>query len=143
MMMRRRHDDETGAGMIVELIGGIILLVPVAVAIASMPTWAERQSLGRLAAQEAARTAAVADSWPAAASRAAQVADELAANHGINPTDLTVSLDGNLERHGTVTATATITIPALTMPLLATTPQVDWSYTHTEQADHYRTRPPD
>lgn len=136
------QDDAGAAGVIVELVAAIMLLLPLAFAIASMPTWAERHSLGRVAAQEAARIAALADSWPAAASRADQVVTELAVNHGIDPADLTVDLDGDLERHGTVTATTTINIPALNLPLLTTTPSVEWDYTHTEQTDHYRTRPP-
>lgn len=136
-----RLADERGI-VVMELVLTICLwLFPVTILVASLPTWIERQSLGRLAAQEAAREVVLADSWAAGASRAAAVTAQLAANHDIDPADVDLALGGALSRGATVTATVTVEVPALTVPFLAEAPGFSLSFTAAEAVDQYRSFP--
>lgn len=138
--MRPGRDD---AGIVVmELVLTVCLwLFPITILVVSLPTWVERQSLGRLAAQEAAREVVLADSWSAGAARAQAVTTQLALNHDIDPADLDLDLDGALTRGATVTATVTVQVPALAVPFVTQAPGFDLSFTAAEAVDQYRSFP--
>ncbi len=136
--MRRLSGHEGSAPLELALFLGLILL-PALTLVASLPIWWERQSLGRLAAQEATRTVVLADSWEQGVVAAQAMVDQLAANHDVPPSDLTLSLTGTLQRGQTVSATTTIAVPATTLPLLSALPGFSLSSTHSELVDHYRT----
>lgn len=141
--MRRPATAEQGNFAVVELVtvAGLILLPTVALT-ALLPIWIERQSLARLAAQETARTVALADNAAAGLHRADELTDELAANHGADPhDDLAVEIDGEHRRGGEITATATITVPALPVPFVST-PTFTLAHSHTERIDDYRSYAP-
>lgn len=140
-MSGARLRDERGlAAAELALFTGFILM-PVLIMLFSLPTWWERQSLGRLAAQETARTVALADSWQEGMERGHAMAAQLALNHGVDPADLQVGFAGSLERGATVTATVTVTVPALVVPLITSVPSFELGFAHTEAVDLYRSLP--
>lgn len=140
-MTRRRLVGEQGFAPVEFVLFTGVILLPTLILVASLPTWWERQSLARLAAQEAARSVVVAADWDTGAAHAAALVDQLAANHGVDPADLTVTLDGRLARGAAVTATASIRVPAMAVPLLTSTPAFTLTTAHTEAVDAYRTMP--
>lgn len=140
-MRAPRGRDESGI-VVMELVLTICLwLFPITILVVSLPTWVERQSLGRLAAQEAAREVVLADSWSAGAARAQAVTSQLALNHDIDPDDLDLVLDGALDRGATVTATVTVQVPALTVPFITDVAGFALSFTAAEAVDQYRSFP--
>lgn len=142
--MRRLRLDGAGerglAAMEVALFTGLILL-PVLILVASLPTWWERQSLARLAAQEAARTVALAATWDEGAQRSQTLVGQIASNHGVDPADISLTLDGALERGGQVAATVTVTVPTMVVPFIVEVPSFHLSSHHTEAVDLYRSFP--
>jgi hypothetical protein len=137
----RLSDDAGFAPAELVLWTGLILL-PTLILVASLPTWWERQSLARLAAQEAARAVALADDWEAGAINAGQVVAEVAANHQVPPGDVVLTdLAGSLDRGASVSATVSVRVPAMAVPFLVTVPAFEMSVTHTELVDAYRSLP--
>jgi hypothetical protein len=128
------------AAVEVTLFTGLILF-PVLILVASLPTWWERQSLARLAAQEAARTVALAGTWDDGAEQGHALVVQMAVNHGVDPADLSLQLGGALERGGEVTAAVTVTVPTMVVPFIVEVPSFTLSSTHTEAVDLYRSFP--
>ena len=123
----------------VELALGVgVLLFPVLMLVALLPTWVERQSMARLAAQEAAREVVLADSWGEGTSEGAAMALQVATNHGTSTGDLDVSFEGALERGATVMARVVVEMPALEIPLLGGVGSWRWTASHAERVDDYR-----
>lgn len=118
----------------------VLILFPTAILVVSLPTWVERQSLARLAAQEAARAVVLADTASAGTTAGQAIVAQMAVNHDVDPDDLAVTFTGALERGGSVTATVTIRVPALAVPLLTDGPGPGFTLTsdHTEAVDTYR-----
>lgn len=116
-------------------------LFPLAILVISLPTWVERQSLGRLAAQEAAREVVLAGSWDAGVTAGTAMVAQLAANHDVAVEDLSVGFGGSLARGDTVTATVTVQIPALTIPFITEVASFPVTSTHAEAVDAYRSFP--
>jgi Flp pilus assembly protein TadG len=143
-MTRRpsRRRDDRGSVAVVELPLGLLLLVPAALLVLTVATWFERSAAARTAADEAARTVVLSDSWDQGAADAQAVVDEIAANYDLDPDDLTLHLDGDLTRGGTVTAQVTVRVPAAAIPLLGGIGSFDRTVSHTEQVDQYRSFPP-
>ena len=132
-LLRARGEEGFAA---VEYAVGVGMLLMAAVVTLSLATWVERQSLARLAAREAARAAAVEADLAAGAA----LGPEIAANHGVEPADLSVSVGGSTERGGVVVARATVRLPALSLPFLDDVAEVSWTATHAEAVDSYRSR---
>lgn len=116
-------------------------LFPLAILVVSLPTWVERQSLARLAAQEAAREVVLADSWSTGVAEGEQMVAQLAANHDVPPGDLAVAFAGALSRGQAVTATVTVQVPAVTIPFLTEAPAFALTSAHSELVDRYRSFP--
>lgn len=134
-------DSERGlAAVELALFTGLILF-PVLILVASLPTWWERQSLARLAAQEAARAVALAGTWDDGAARGHALVDQMAVNHGVDPSHLSLQLGGALERGGEVTAAVTVTVPTMVVPFIVEVPSFQLTSTHTEAVDLYRSFP--
>lgn len=128
--------------MPVEFALGIgVLVLPVALLVLSLPAWVERQSAARLAAQEAARAAVVADSMPVGVAAGEAAAAQVAANHGIDPADFTVTFAGGVARRQELTATVTARFTTLPLPGLADAAGFTWTTSHTEYVDAYRSLP--
>ncbi len=138
---RHRHRE---AGMVagIELPLAIVtLLVPVTFGLLAASQWPERQTVARAAAHEAALRAATANDAGAATSSATRAVTETARNHGLAGDDLTVTLDGTLERGATITARVTVRMPALAVPGLGAFEPWTWTATHAERVDDYRSLP--
>lgn len=137
----RRGAREDGSVAIELALGVGLLLLPVALLVLLLPTWLERQSMARVAAQEAARTAVVvADDSTAAVAARAVVAD-VARNHGVDPGDVSVRFSGGLQRGQTLTAEVSVRIPATVFPGLTEVAAFTWRTSHSEHVDRYRSVP--
>jgi hypothetical protein len=90
--------DANGDGFVaIELVAAIgLLLLPIVVLVASLPGWVERHHAAAIAAREAARV--LVNDWPnSTVADATDAARDVAADYGIDATDLTVdatSVDG-------------------------------------------------
>jgi len=133
----RGHGD-AGSAAAVELSLGLLVLMATAMLVLTLPTWIDRHAAARAAADEAARTVALADSWDAGAAHAQQVVDEVAANHGLNAGDLTLEVTGDFDRDADVTAHVTVTMPATQLPLVGGVGGFSRTVSHTETIDRYR-----
>jgi hypothetical protein len=116
-------------------------LFPLAILVVTLPTWVERQSLARLAAQEAAREVVLAGTWDDGVAAGSAMVAQLARNHDVPAGDLGVRFGGSLARGAAVTATVTVRVPALAVPFIASAPEFSLSAVHTEAVDRYRSFP--
>ena len=133
--------DDRGVAAIDMFAVIIVAMIPVFVIVMSVPSWVERMSFARVAAQEAARAVVLADSWEEGQAQAGDLVTEIAANYDV-PTGLSsLALSGELERGATVTATVSVQTPTLTIPFVTTVGSTTLSSTHTEIVDHYRSLP--
>lgn len=132
-----RRDER---GMVVAEFAVVVglILFPVMILVLSFPAWVERQSMARVAAQEAARAVALANDTDAGVAAAEQLVAEIAANHGADPSAMAVSFTGSATRGSSVTATIDVELPALSFPLFGSVGSVRWSTSHTERVDDYR-----
>ena len=117
-----------------------LLVLPVAGLVVTLPTWAERQSVARVVAREVARDTALAGvcDVAVAAARAASTTQGL----GLPPGDVTVVLDcepgEQLPRGGTVTASATVVMPALAIPGIGGVDLWRWTTGNRQPVDPFR-----
>jgi hypothetical protein len=136
--MTNRRD---GHGFVaIELVLAIgLLLFPVVLLVASLPQWSERQHAAIVAAREAVRVAG--QEWPADGQvDASAVAREIAATYGIAPGDIVVTVSAPPERGGILTATVTVRMPAIAVPLLARAAAWSWTASESIRIDDYRSR---
>jgi hypothetical protein len=144
---RRRPDGERGSVAIEWVMGLGVLVLPIAMMVAVFPTWVERTSMARVAAQEAARVGALAETVTDGMSAGAAMAYQVAANHDVRADDLAVTVvipsdaHGDPQRDGVVSATVTVRIPVTAIPLIADTGGISWSVSHHERIDRYRSFP--
>jgi hypothetical protein len=121
-------------------VAGIACLVlPVALLVLAIPSWAERQSAARVVAREVGRT--VARDGTCSATAAGRLGRTVARNLGLASRDLSVSVDcapgAALPAGGTVTVSVTVREPGLRIPGIG---QIgEWSFTarHREPVDRY------
>ncbi len=136
-----RLRSEEGMTAIETPLALVLLLVPMALMVITIPAWPERQTVARAAAIDAARTAVLADSWDEATSTGDEAVARAAANHGLPVGDLAVDWDGSLARGGIVTARVTVRMPALVIPGLGRIGAWSWVASHNEPVDRYRSFP--
>jgi hypothetical protein len=135
-----RGGTSDGGFVAIEWVAAIaLLLLPVVVVVASMPGWAERRHAATVAAREAARE--LVDAWPNGdAAAATLVATEVAADHGIDASDLDIRVPSVGEaRGGEVVVEVEVTMPALGVIGMSVG---SWHYTAraTRRIDDYRSR---
>ncbi len=135
---RGRRRGECGFVAVEWVVAVGFLLFPTVLLVLSFPGWIERQGMARVAAQETARAVALSNDTASGAEAARELADEIARNHGVDPTTMAVSYEGTTRRGGSVTATVAVELPALTIPGLGSLGSVTWSARHTELVDRYR-----
>lgn len=117
------------------------LVLPVALLVVSVPVWSETQTTARVAAQQAARAAALAPDHAAAVHAATEAAAAVVANHGRDlraPVRVTTEPGAPQPQ---VRATVTVPMPAVALPLLADLTAIDWSVSSTQPIDLYRSVP--
>ena len=135
------RDDRGVSGTIEMLIGVGLLLFPLVMLVAAIPTWIEAKSMGELAAQEAARAMVLADSEAEGIAAGVAVAQQIAQNHGFGG-GVAVTFDGSLDWGETVTANVTVPIPVLAIPGVGTFAGSNVTLSHSERVDDYRSFPP-
>lgn len=122
-----------------EFVAGVaLLLVPVLMLVAALPTWVERRHAATVAAREAARAAT--ETFPADAARGRAVAELVAANYGVDPDDVTVQIDSADVRGGQVVARVTVVMPALAVPFGGGVGEWHLTTTYALRVDDYRAR---
>ena len=114
-----------------------LILLPVALLVVTLPAWPERQTVARVVAEEAARAAVL--EGDVAAGEA--MAREVSANHGIDPSDITVSWSGSVARGADLTAEVSVVMPAVRIPAVLMVDAWTWTARHTESVDLYRSAP--
>ena len=128
-----------GGFIAIEWVASIaLLLLPVVVLVATLPTWAERRHAATVAAREAASAAVLrAQVDPAAAS---VVAAEVAQNYGLDPSDIEVRVHAGARRGEYVTVDVEVRMPAIEIPGIVAAGA--WTYTATQhrRLDDYRSR---
>jgi hypothetical protein len=134
---RSREDGYVAA----ELALGIGLLVfPVALLVLALPTWSERQTTARSIAREVSRVVAVVGVCDHG--RAAETGHDTARNLGLEPSDVDVKVDcapgARLPRGGSVRASVTVAVPAVTFPGIGSVGAWSWTAHHSEPVDQYR-----
>ena len=134
--------DELGAAYAaVEmiLVVGLILL-PTLAGIAQLPRLVDARSTADIAAQEAARQMALADTWEEGTIAAETVASSVVMNRGFDFGALhEIWFDGALERGGTITATVTLVVPPVVLPGFGPVGgTISITRSATERVDDYR-----
>jgi hypothetical protein len=106
--------------------------------VTTLPTWIDRHAAARAAADEAARSVVLADTWEEGTALAYAVVDEVAANHGLSPGALTLEVTGSFARGAVVTAHVTVSMPATSVPLVGGIGGFSRTVAHSETLDPYR-----
>ena len=117
-----------------------LLLLPAVVLGGSLPRWAERRHAATVAAREAVRE--LQRQWPNVdAGRAELVARYVAADQGVDPSDVTVRVEAPGTNPGDqLRVEVSVRVPAIAVPGLARA--ASWTYTASASAriDDYRSR---
>ena len=140
--LRRVVREETGAAYAaVEmiLVLGIILL-PMLAGVAQLPRWVDAKSTADLAAQEAARQVALADSWDDGVAAGRAMVATVVDNRGMDVGSVEdVAFEGDLVRGGTVTVTVTLNVPPVVLPGFGPVGgTISLSRSATERVEDYR-----
>ena len=133
-----RWRGERGEAVIELPAAVVFILFPVAILLMVLPQWPERQGVARSVAHEAAVAMANAASFDDGAARVAQLVTEATANHGYRAGSLRLSWSGQWCRRCSVTATVTVEIPAVQVPIMGSTGAFSWSTGATQRIDDYR-----
>ena len=120
------------------LLATALLLFPVVVVAAAVPTWIERQHAATVVAREVAVYAA--ETFPASSATSREIADVIAANYGIPPGDVDVTVLDDAVRGGQVRARVAIVMPAISIPFGGTVGRWRYSTEYTVRIDDYRSR---
>ena len=115
-----------------------LLLLPISMVVMLIPQWPERQTIARAAAKDAATVYANAADAVTGAELAQASVEQAAVNHGLTPGSMTVELGGEWCRACTVTATVTVDIPAIDVPLVGTVGSFTWAASSAARIDDYR-----
>ena len=117
-----------------------MLLLPAVVLVATLPTWAERRHAATVAAREAARISS-SIGRPGNAAEAELVAKYVAANHGIDASDVSVRvLDGGANPGDQIRVEVRVRMPAIAMPGVARVGAWTYSAVASLRVDDYRSR---
>ena len=133
------------------MLGIGMIIMPVIVIVASIAPWYLRANMATLIAQEAARTMVLADNWESGELNARAVALEIAANHGFSAGDwcpspapgcLSINFGGTtpgaLHRGTEIVIQVEVPIPGVVVPGVGEVAEFQWSQSHTERVDDYR-----
>ncbi len=122
----------------IELVASVgLLLLPVVLLVASIPTWSERRHTAIAAAREASVVAA--NGFPGdVGDEAESAAKSVAAAHGVPAEDISVEVRTGEGGSGSVSATVTVRMPALVLPAIGSVGAWSWSTTHTRRTGDYR-----
>jgi Flp pilus assembly protein TadG len=135
--------EDRGASGTIEMVLAIgLIMFPIVMLVAAIPTWIETKSMAELAAQEAARAVVLADAQEVGEATGTAIARQIADNHGLDGSILSVSYDGVLDWGATITADVTIPVPVLAIPGIGTFASGNLTVSHSERVDDYRSFAP-
>lgn len=135
------HQHEAGFVVAEWAIGVVVLVVPVLLLLAVLPSWAAQREAAGAAAREAARIAAA---WPEEGPAVAvEGARALLAGRGVDATDaqIAVTMPPGDQRAGTVTAAVRLAGRSTTVPLFGVVTGPAASAVHVHPLDPHRSRP--
>jgi NADH dehydrogenase/NADH:ubiquinone oxidoreductase subunit G len=139
--MRRLGSRRVEHGFVaIEWVAAVaLLLLPIVVLVATVPSWAERRHAATVAAREAAKQVAAA--WPTATVDTARVvAVDIAADHGVDPADVVVRVPSiGATRGSLVEVDVDVRMPAVGVGRMRVG---SWRYTARalRRIDDYRSR---
>jgi hypothetical protein len=115
-----------------------LLLLPVVMLVAAVPSWVEREHAATVAAREAVSAAVAA--YPADGRDDAQAeVEQTLANYGIPAGAAVVRFDrDDVRRGGMVSVRVTIDMPAVVVPGIGTIDGFHWSAVQSRRIDDYR-----
>ena len=119
-----------------------LIMLPLVMLVASVPRWVETRSMSELAAQEAARRVVLADTQPEGEAAGEAAARQIAVNHGMDGSNLTVQFEGTLDWGEEITARVIVPMPLLSIPLIGDFAATDYVAEHAERVDDYRSFTP-
>lgn len=119
-----------------------LIMLPLVMLVASVPRWVETRSMAELAAQEAARRVVLADTQDEGEAAGDAVARQIAANHGMDGSSLTVQFEGLLDWGEEITARVIVPMPLLSIPLIGDFTATAYVAEHAERVDDYRSFTP-
>lgn len=132
------HGRDRGAAAVELPLAVGLLLLPISMVVMLVPQWPERQTVATAAAKEAATTLANAPDVETGMSRATEAVATAATNHGLPPGSMTVEFSGDWCRACTVTASVSVVIPAIDVPLVGTVGSFTWTASSSARIDDYR-----
>ncbi len=116
-----------------------LVLIPFGLLVVTVPTWVERQTMVRDAAAEAARAVALDPDAGTAIGQAA--ARQVVDGYGLD-SPVSVAWSGALSPGAEVTATASVDVPVLELPLFGAIGGQTITRSHTERVADYGAGPP-
>jgi hypothetical protein len=129
---------ESGSAPLEFVLGVCVLLLPTVMLVSILPTWSARQVVTAAMAREAARAYVLAPG-PAEADRLARrVADQIARDHGHEPSAFSVRVSGRWALGAAVAVEVRTTVPLVRVPLFGRMGRFSLAARHTEQRDPYR-----
>ncbi len=137
--MRARAVRREGGHVAIEFALSIgLLLLPVVLLVAALPSWTERQHAATVVAREAVSAAVAA--YPADGGVDARDAvEETLANYGIPASAAeTTFVRDDVRRGGIVSVRVTIEMPAVVVPGIGTIGGFHWSAVQARRIDDYR-----
>ena len=137
-MKRLLADDRGVSGALDMTLAVGLIMLPIVMLVASIPRWVETRSMAELAAQEAARVVVLSDQLAAGQAAGEAMARQIATNHGIDGSSLSVSYAGVLDWGQEISASVTVPMPLLSIPLIGEFAVTDYTAEHTERVDDYR-----
>ena len=141
--MRRFIQDDRGISGALDMTLAIgLIMFPIVILVASLPQWIEVRSMAELAAQEAARSVVLAADQTSGEAAGDAAARRIADNHGIDGSSISVTFTGTLDWGDEITATVTVPLPVLAVPLIGTFAATDYTAQHVERVDDYRSFTP-
>lgn len=145
------ENEESGFIVSEWLLGIGLIIMPMIVIVASIAPWYQRANMATLIAQEAARTMVLADDWATGETDARSLAVEIANNHGFVASDwcgsrapgcLWIDIGGTspgvIQRGSEVVVQVEVPIPGVVVPGIGDVAEFQWSQSHTERVDDYR-----
>lgn len=139
-----------------------LIILPLAVVVASVGPWLERSSMGRVMAQESARAMVLADDWDSGVAAAESVARQIASNHGFGSDEwwcgescLSMTVEsweidaagnripsfGVLGRGYEIEIEIDVPMQPLSLPFIDDFTAFRWSTSHVEKVDTFRSFP--
>ena len=144
------RDDQRGFAVLEWTLGIGLIVLPVAVLVASLAPWFHQASMARTMAQEAARVLVLSDDWETGTEAATTMARQIARNHGVEDDGwcaggsgcMSVVFTGTLTRTDEVTATVSVPMQGITVPFIGSALGFQWSTSHSERVDDFRSFDP-